>query len=219
MMTHLGRMVSHQSTSSCLRVCLCGDCCCRVWWWLQSPVLLHHPPRTMPSHGVVRPRDYTSTRQLVHDNAAPPFFTESCCYCSASRAATEYTSIASPSRKPPSPPAALAPFNVLDEDVHSARSLHLAHAACLLLEFCGWSIRPLDLLHERPSDLHRISWRSRLRRDSCAQCPRKCRRMSLMVQPLHFQLHLNAMDRHARTRVLLSCSRCPVQDASASSIS
>ena len=40
-MTHLGRMVSHQSASSCLRVCLCGDCCCRVWWWLQRPVLLH----------------------------------------------------------------------------------------------------------------------------------------------------------------------------------
>ena len=28
-MTHPGRMVSHQSASSCLRVCLCGGCCCR----------------------------------------------------------------------------------------------------------------------------------------------------------------------------------------------
>ena len=28
-MTHPGRTVSHQSASSCLRVCLCGGCCCR----------------------------------------------------------------------------------------------------------------------------------------------------------------------------------------------
>ena len=111
MMTHLGRMASHQSASSCLRVCLCGDCSCRVWWWLPRPVLLH-PSSNDASHGVVRPRYYTSTR-VAHYNAAPPFFTGSCCYCSASRAATEYTSIASPSRKPPSPPAALAPFNGL----------------------------------------------------------------------------------------------------------
>ena len=26
-MTHPGRMVSHQSASSCLHVCLCGGCC------------------------------------------------------------------------------------------------------------------------------------------------------------------------------------------------
>ena len=138
-MTHLGRMVSHQSASSCLRVCLCGDCCCRVWWWLQSPVLLHTTPPTMPSHGVVRPRYYTSTRQLVHYNAAPPFFTGSCCYCSACRAATEYTSIASPSRKPPSPPAALAPFNGLTMTSTLQDHCILRTPAAAVVR--GWSIR------------------------------------------------------------------------------
>ena len=28
-MTHPDKMVSHQSASSCLRVCWCGGCCCR----------------------------------------------------------------------------------------------------------------------------------------------------------------------------------------------
>ena len=125
-----------------------------------------HSPRTMPSHGVVRPRDYTSTRQLVHYNAAPPFFTGSCCYCSASRAATEYTSIVSPSRTPPSPPAALAPFNGLTKTSHTPRSLHLAHACCC----CSYGhscMRPAADSSSRPSaplppsNNHAMVWVSR----------------------------------------------------------
>ena len=154
-MTHLGRTVSHQSASSCLRVCLCGDCCCRVRWWPQRHVLLHTLLERC-RHTVSCDLGITLPPVIAHDNAAPPFFTGSCCYCSASRAATEYTSIASPSRKPPSPPAALAPFNGLTKTSTLQDHCILRTTAC-----CCCSSRlvdtALDLLHERPSDLHRIS--------------------------------------------------------------
>ena len=116
------------------------------------------PPRAMPSHGVVRSRDNTSTRQLVHDNAAPsflhglmpPLHCKSGCFstliCCISKSTTTFTSCCS------------GTFQRLDECVHTLRSRHLAHAA----RCCCWSLRlidtALDRLHERPSDLHWISW-------------------------------------------------------------
>ena len=110
-MTHPGRMVSHQSASSCHCVFACAVIAVAVTDLGIVVVCSCTPPRTMPSHGVARSRDDTSTRQLVHDDTVPPFFTGSCCHCSASRAA--YSSIASPSRQPPSPRVARAPFNDL----------------------------------------------------------------------------------------------------------